>query len=103
VSPERLTLKWVSAAESPRFVTLITEYTERIAKLGPLGSSEGLDLEYLTVRLKAVRKALEGRRLRMLFARQAKYRKQGNTYRDLPSDHKLYTELEKTLKEETDA
>jgi hypothetical protein len=44
--------------------------------------------------------ALEGKQLRMVLARQAKYKKQGNTYRDIPPDHKLHAELEKTLTDE---
>ena len=41
--------------------------------------------------------ALEGKRLRMVIARQAKYMKQGETYQEIPSDHKLHADLEKTL------
>lgn len=52
------------------------------------------------VRLKAAKMALEGKRLRMVLARQAKYMKQGNTYRDIPPDHKLHTDLEKALADE---
>jgi hypothetical protein len=100
VNPDRLSLEWVSAAEAPRFVQLITEFTERIRKLGPLGSSENLDHEDLTVKLKAAKMALEGRRLRMVFARQAKYMKEGGTYRAIPSDHKLHADLDKALADE---
>ena len=101
VNPSRLCLEWVSAAEGSRFVTLIAEFTDRIQKLGPLGSSEDLDIEPLMVRLKAAKMALEGRRLRMVFARQAKYMKHGDTYRDIRPDHKLHADLDKTLAEET--
>ena len=100
VNPDRLSLEWVSAAEAPRFVQLITEFTERIRKLGPLGSSENLDREDLTVKLKAAKMALEGRRLRMVFARQAKYMKHEGTYREIPSDHKLHADLDKALADE---
>ena len=53
------------------------------------------------VKLKAAKMALEEKRLRMVFARQAKYMKQGDTYRDIPPDHKLHADLEKTLAQET--
>ena len=76
VNSDRLSLEWVSAAEAPRFVELITAFTDRIRKLGPLGSSENLDLEHLFVKLKAAKMALEGKRLRMVFGRQAKYMKE---------------------------
>jgi F420-non-reducing hydrogenase iron-sulfur subunit len=101
INPNRLSLEWVSAAEGPRFVSLITRFTHRIKELGPLGSSESLDPEHLRVRLKAAKMALEGKRLRMIIARQAKYRKQGDTYRDIPPGHKLHMEFEKTLADES--
>lgn len=79
---------------------LITSFTDRIRELGPLGSSESLDQEDLLVKLRAAKMALEGKRLRMVFARQAKYMKEGGTYREIPPDHKLHGELDKTLADE---
>ena len=95
-----MSLEWVSAAEAPRFVKVITEFTERIRNLGSLGSSEGLDVDNLKIKLKAAKMALEGKRLRMVFARQAKYKKHEGAYRELPSDHKLHKELDKALQGE---
>ena len=93
-------MEWVSAAEAPRFVSVIAEFTERIRALGPLGSSEGLDVDKVKVRLKAAKMALEGKRVRMVFARQAKYKKQEGAYREIPPDHKLHGELDKALSDE---
>ena len=45
--------------------------------------------------------ALEGKRLRMVIARQAKYMKEGGTYREIPAEHKLHADLNKTLAAET--
>ena len=100
VNPERLSLEWVSAAEAPRFVKVITEFTERVRDLGPLGSSERLDVDNLKIKLKAAKMALEGKRLRMVFARQAKYKKHEGTYREIPPDHKLHAEIDKALANE---
>jgi DNA-binding MarR family transcriptional regulator len=44
--------------------------------------------------------ALEGKRLRMVFARQAKHKKHEGAYRDIPPDHKLRAEMDKTLADE---
>lgn len=101
VNPSRLSLEWVSAAEAPRFVTLIRAFTDHIRELGPFGSSEDLDVEHLMVKFKATKMALEGKRLRMVIARQAKYMKEGDTYREIPSDHKLHADFNKTLAAET--
>ncbi len=90
----------MSAAEAPRFVKLVTEFTERIRKLGPLGSIENLDPEDLMVKLRAAKMALEGKRLRMVFARQAKYMKHEGAYREIPSDHKLQADMDKALASE---
>jgi F420-non-reducing hydrogenase iron-sulfur subunit len=35
INPERLLLKWVSAAEGPRFAEQVSEFTEKIRELGP--------------------------------------------------------------------
>ena len=100
VNPERLSLEWVSAAEAPRFVKVITEFSERIRSLGPLGSSEGIDGDHLALKLKAAKMALEGKRVRMVFARQAEYKKHEGAYRELPPDHKLHGDLDKVLQAE---
>jgi hypothetical protein len=100
VNPDRLSLEWVSAAEAPRFVKVITGFTERIRDLGPLGTSEGLDVDDLKIKLKAAKMALEGKRLRMVFARQAKYKKYEGAYREIPTDHKLHGEIDKALSSE---
>ncbi len=51
IKKERYDLQWASAAEAPRFVRLITEFTEKIKELGPIGEAEGLDKEELKERL----------------------------------------------------
>ncbi|WP_067619782.1 hydrogenase iron-sulfur subunit [Dissulfuribacter thermophilus] len=51
VRQERLLIEWASAAEGPRFVNIITEFTKRIAELGPLGQAEGVKEERLRQRL----------------------------------------------------
>jgi hypothetical protein len=81
-------------------VKVITEFTERIRDLGPLGSSEGLDVDNLKIKLKAAKMALEGKRLRMVFARQAKYKKHEGAYREIPPDHKLHAEIDKAIANE---
>jgi F420-non-reducing hydrogenase iron-sulfur subunit len=35
IEPERLNLKWVSSAEGPRFAAVVTEFVDKIRKLGP--------------------------------------------------------------------
>jgi F420-non-reducing hydrogenase iron-sulfur subunit len=35
IDPERLSLKWVSSAEGPRFAKVITEFVDKIREIGP--------------------------------------------------------------------
>jgi len=79
---------------------MITDFTHRIKALGPLGSGEGLNRQNLTVKLKAAKMALEGKRLRMVFARQARYIKHEGAYREIPADHALHADMDRTLADE---
>ena len=36
VDPERFAIEWVSSAEAPRFAEVVTGFTEKIRRLGPL-------------------------------------------------------------------
>lgn len=64
VSRERFLIEWASAAEGPNFVKIITRFTEQAAKLGPLGSSEGLEQAALREKLNLAAEAVRGRKLR---------------------------------------
>jgi hypothetical protein len=88
---DRLALEWVSAAEAPRFVQVITEFTDRIYHLGHMGEREGLDREALIHKIKAAKMAVEGMKIRMAFAKQAKKIKEEGTYGQLPAREKLVT------------
>src|SRR5512138_1483126 len=43
INPERLRLEWVSDSEGIRFAEVVTDFTEKLKKMGPLGVGEGLD------------------------------------------------------------
>ena len=78
VSPERFSLKWASAAEAPRFVKLITEFTGRIKELGPLGRAEGIEPAEMKTRLDRALAAVSSRKVRMVYGNTAKaIRKEG--------------------------
>jgi len=80
VKPERLALEWASAAEAPLFVELITNFTNRLKELGPLGKAEGISQEELKLKLLAARSAVESVRLRTRFAKLAQDLRRGNGY-----------------------
>jgi hypothetical protein len=93
IDTRRFSLNWVSAAEATRFVKLIKEFTGQIAELGPLGESEGIAPDELRRGTEAARMALQGSKIRMAFARQAKQIKQEGTYGKFPDKDKILTAL----------
>ena len=70
LSPKRLLVDWVSAAEGERFATLVKDFTERIRKLGPLGKETDLEPQQLRIRLVAAKEALAQQRIRWLVGRE---------------------------------
>ena len=65
IKPERFGLQWASAAEAPRFVKLITEFTKEVQALGPLGQAEGLSPEEAKARIDKALALVSDRKLRM--------------------------------------
>jgi hypothetical protein len=72
VDERRYNLKWASAAEAPRFVKLITEFTQTIKELGPLGQAEGIDPEEIKGRIQKALAAVESKKVRMSFGTASK-------------------------------
>jgi F420-non-reducing hydrogenase iron-sulfur subunit len=56
INPDRLRIEWVSAGEGIRYADIMTDFAAQIKKLGPLGSSEGIDLDELKARLEEVKR-----------------------------------------------
>jgi F420-non-reducing hydrogenase iron-sulfur subunit len=72
INEERFALQWASAAEAPRFVKLITEFTARMKELGPLGKAEGLKPDEVKERLEKALQALSDQKVRISFGNAAK-------------------------------
>jgi coenzyme F420-reducing hydrogenase delta subunit len=70
LSPKRLLVDWVSAAEGERFATLVKDFTVKIRKLGPLGKETNLAQQQLRARLVAAKEALAQQRIRWLVGRE---------------------------------
>ena len=69
---ERYALEWASAAEAPRFVRLITDFTERIRELGPLGQAEGMSRDELREQLEKGLEVVSSRKIRISYGNAAK-------------------------------
>jgi len=80
VSPERYNLQWASAAEAPRFVKLITEFTAKVRELGPLGHAEGISTEEVQVRIGKAVELVNSQKLRMTFGTATRTLRKDNDY-----------------------
>jgi len=72
IKPERFGLQWASAAEAPRFVKLITDFTMKTKELGPIGQAEGLSPEELKIRIDKALALVSDRKLRIALGNATK-------------------------------
>ena len=100
LNSERLILDWVSAGEGERFATLVSDFTRRIAALGPLGSNEGLDGDQVQERLAAAKRVVEGERIRWLVGRKQELVEVGNVYGEVVNKETFDALLAASVEEE---
>jgi len=72
VNSQRFLIEWASAAEGPNFVKIITQFTEHVASLGPLGTSEGIESTVLRKKLALAATTAKDRKLRMNLIKASK-------------------------------
>jgi hypothetical protein len=72
IREERFSIQWASAAEAPRFVKLITEFTQQVKELGPLGKAEGLTSEEVKQRLQNGLDAVNNQKVRISYGNATK-------------------------------
>jgi F420-non-reducing hydrogenase iron-sulfur subunit len=98
IRPERFNLQWASAAEAPRFVKLITTFTQQIKELGPLGQAEGLTPEEAKARVQKALDLVSDRKLRMGFGNVTKtLRQEGGKVTDELIAKTIDEKLSKTI------
>jgi hypothetical protein len=92
MNPDRLQLKWISAAEGQLFADTMREVTEVITKLGPSPvAGEKPDMDILE-KLLIIRNAAEDYRLRVLIGKGISLVDEFNVYRE-PLDPDRFQEL----------
>ncbi len=97
VREERYSLEWASAAEAPRFVQLITRFTERIKELGPLGEAEGLSREELRERLEKGLEVVSSQKIRISFGNASKAVRKDAIWTREHIDEVINTKMAKSL------
>ncbi len=89
INPERLVIRMMSSAEGAKFVKFTTEFTEAVRKLGPLGSSEKLSDEDVTLKLEVAKRALDTKKLRWVIGKNVEFSNEGNLYGEAFTKHEL--------------
>lgn len=98
INPERYSLQWASAAEAPRFVKLITEFTLKIKELGPIGVQEGLKPEEVTERISRALEAVNNQKVRMSYGNMTRaLRKEGSKLTDATVAGAIEEKMTKSL------
>lgn len=97
ISPARYNLQWASAAEAPRFVKLITEFTKKISELGPLGHAEGIKPDELRDRIDKAVALVNSQKLRMSFGTTTKALRKDKDYSDAHLVEVIDAKLGKTI------
>ena len=97
IRPERYDLEWASAAEAPRFVELITRFTERMKELGPLGEPEGLSPDELKERLEKALEVVSSQKIRISFGNATKAVRKDAVWTREHIDEVITTKMAKSL------
>jgi len=100
LSPERLLVDWVSAAEGERFASLVKDFTERVRKLGPLGKETDLEPQQLRKRLVAAKDALAQERIRWLVGRERELVEDKNVFGEKVSQEEFDQLMLQTIEKE---
>ncbi len=97
IREERFSLEWASAAEAPRFVQLITDFTERIKELGPLGEAEGLGEDEVRERLQKALDIVSSQKVRISFGNATKAVRKDGIWTPEHISEVINTKMAKTL------
>lgn len=97
IRKERYDLEWASAAEAPRFVKLITDFTERMRRLGPLGEAEGMSQEEIKDRLEKALAVVSDQKVRVSFGNAAKAVRKDAIWTPEHIDEVVTSKMAKTL------
>ena len=97
IREERFSLQWASAAEAPRFVQLITDFTQQMKELGPLGKAEGLSDDELKERLQKGLDVVSKQAVRVSFGNATKAVRKDAIWTDEHIGEIINTKMAKSL------
>ncbi len=97
IKEERFSLQWASAAEAPLFVKHITEFTENMKDLGPIGQAEGLSKEEVRERIQTALDAVSSQKVRISFGNASKAVRKDGIWTTEHISGIINTKMEKSL------
>ena len=97
IKEERYSLQWASAAEAPRFVKLITDFTEQMKELGPIGEAEGLSRDELKERLEKGLEVVSDQKIRISYGNASKIVRKDGIWTDEHIGEIITTKMKKSL------
>jgi F420-non-reducing hydrogenase iron-sulfur subunit len=100
ISPERLVMRWMSAAEGNKFVEYATGFQKAVSELGPMGTSEGISAEDVPLKLEATRAALAGKKLRWVAGKLVEFQEKSNLYGENFTGHEIKRLVEEVATDE---
>jgi coenzyme F420-reducing hydrogenase delta subunit len=95
ISPQRLYLDWVSAAEGVRFAQIVNSFIEKIRQEGSLGKDARL-----VQRLKAAKMTVEKERVRWLMGNERNLTENGDVFGEKMAYPEFDTLADETIREE---
>ena len=97
INEERFSLQWASAAEATLFVKHITNFTETMRDLGPIGEAEGLSKEEVQERIQIALDAVSSQKVRISFGNASKAVRKDGIWTAEHINDIINTKMEKSL------
>ena len=101
LNEERLAFRQCSSGEASVFVELVTEFDEKIRRLGPLGG-DGDDIKAPDIfnKLEAAERVLAGEKIRWVIGKRTPFLEYGNMYNEIFTEHEFNRAIDMIIVEE---
>ena len=103
LNEDRLAFRQCSSGEASVFVDIITEFTEKIRSLGPLGGgSDQLEAPELNKKLETAEAVLASEKIRWVIGKRTPFLEDGNMYGEIFTEHEFNRAIDMIVVEETE-
>ena len=103
LNEDRLAFRQCSSGEASVFVDIITEFTEKIRSLGPLGGgNDQLEAPELNKKLETAQAVLASEKIRWVIGKRTPFLEDGNMYGEIFTEHEFNRAIDMIVVEETE-